>query len=99
VYGYPLGVWISFGLMDCHLGLYVSFGFIDFFGVYICICYLSVYYCNDHSKLCIPLWEWGEMCIAQRAREELLQNNPFFTTTTTEVIQGLSDIRSTEIQG
>lgn len=53
--GFSLGVWISFGLMDFHLGLCISFGFIDFLGVYVCIFHLSVYYCDDHSGLCILL--------------------------------------------
>jgi len=46
------------------------------------------------------IWDGtGEVCFEQRAREELWRENPFLTTTATQLGSGLSDGRCAEIQG
>jgi len=46
------------------------------------------------------IWDGrGEVCFAQRAREELWRENPFLTTTATQLGRRLSDGGCAAIQG
>ena len=60
---------------------------------------LGLWYSNVLWGLRIRLYGRGEVCFAQRAREELLRENKFLTTTTTQPDRGLSYGGCTEIQG
>jgi len=77
VYGFPLGVWFSFEFMV-------------FLWVYVCVFPLGL--CNSYvlSGLRIRLYGRGEVCLAQRAREELWRENLFLTTSATQLGRGLN---------
>jgi len=95
---FPLGLWFCFGFMVfvwvkvCVFPLGLCYSYVPSFGFMICLCSFRFGY-----KI---IWDGrGEVCIAQRAREELWRENPFLTTTTTQLARGLSCGGCTENQG
>jgi hypothetical protein len=98
VYSFPLGsgffLWV-YVYVFFSLSLRLCFSF----KVCVYVFPLGLWYSYVLSGLRIRLYGRGEVCFAQRAREELWRENPFPTTTATQLGRGLSYGGCTEIQG
>jgi len=75
--GYVFSLWLQF-----------SFEFMVFLWVYVSVFPLGLCYSDNLLDLGIQLYRREEVYFAQRAREELWQENPFLTTTATQLGRG-----------